>query len=254
MKLFFAVAIFVCWFDLSNAFAQPSACLELFERVVNQSDWINLDSTRVDTCSDSPTHNQLFATRWFRVIFDSFAILPIPPVGHDTVMQFPWTAINTANPDVRQGFSDLQSSFGAFFLRKENVYADSSLEVARTFLLSFYNYVNVDSVKVALAAIPRLASKFVSLPVRLIGAVSDKERKLPSPAPYPDPCRDFLFLPFDCLSGSPPCVYTLLGRRVGEVTYEQVREGLFRFDIRRLAAGKYFISCGQLIYQFEKVQ
>jgi hypothetical protein len=75
----------------------------------------NPDSVRIDTCSSSPTFNQLYGKRWFYIKFTHY-VIDLPQAPADTILEVSWTAIDTAYPSLRTAFAALESKYGTLHM------------------------------------------------------------------------------------------------------------------------------------------
>jgi hypothetical protein len=125
---------------------------------------INLDSSIVfDTCGVQYKYSNCDSSFWYNlksdygeqakkkvyskgywVILFEVSAIPIPAAPkEDTLIYVDWTAIDTAYPEIRNTFQQMEENFGDLYFRKMSPTAG---ENAKNFRLYFTNYVNIDSI------------------------------------------------------------------------------------------------------------
>ncbi|MEI8133479.1 MAG: hypothetical protein WCH46_00210 [bacterium] len=176
-----------CLTSISSFASVPDSCVQLcylhdYYDSTHYGICHNPDSVKVDTCSGSLTHGELYGKKWFNVRFDPYAI-SLPSAPYDTVLEVRWTSIDTSYTSLRTSFSVLESKFGTLWLRKGSPDltdpADSSSHV---YQMRFENYVCIDSVVNDLENIAGLVRPyFLSNPGFLMTVPNDRGLKPMTP-------------------------------------------------------------------------
>jgi hypothetical protein len=136
----------------------PDSCLKLL-RGPYEKGYVNPDSIKVDSCTNSITFGQAYAKVWFAVQF-IYNVLPRgDPPTYDSNYEYTWQDIDEAYSLTRDGFQQLEKKFGIFWFRDVHLgFPDTSADTTsmmpwRQLDIRFGNYVNIDSVIVFLKAI-----------------------------------------------------------------------------------------------------
>jgi hypothetical protein len=159
----------IFWLGIASTASKTKAqgrteCLSYFdsipEWVHGAEDWHppfaagNPDSVLVDTCTGSSTYGSFYARKWFRIAFRAY-VIPLPTFPADTIVEVPWTAVDTSFSDLRAGLQTIEAKYGLFVLRKVNPEInDTANGASSNFTLRFASAVCVDSVVHALSSLP----------------------------------------------------------------------------------------------------
>ncbi|MEI8133478.1 MAG: T9SS type A sorting domain-containing protein [bacterium] len=205
----------------------------------------NPDSVKVDTCSGSLTHGELYGKKWFNVRFDPYAI-SLPSAPYDTVLEVRWTSIDTSYTSLRTSFSVLESKFGTLWLRKGSPDltdpADSSSHV---YQMRFENYVCIDSVVNDLENIAGLVRPyFLSNPGILLSIPTQVDTHFNNfLLIYPNPASNsFTLRRRDGLAMKEIILYSQSGQKVLTCTPNATE---LQVSITHLANGNYYVNCDQ---------
>jgi hypothetical protein len=106
----------------------------------------NPDSILIDTCRASTTYGQYYGRGRYNLEF-KYAVLELPQAPYDSVVEVPWTMIDTSFPMLREAFQQLENLFGGLWLRKVSPQvADTNHAASKHFELRFDSIIRIDSV------------------------------------------------------------------------------------------------------------
>jgi hypothetical protein len=209
---------------------------------------VNVDSVRIDTCHGSPTYNEAFGKRWFKIEFTNYAI-NVPYGPHDTVIEVSWTGIDTAYPTLRTSFSALETKHGTLWLKKGAPdFTDSTDLTSHIFLLRFDDYVCIDSVLADLKNISGIESSFISYP-RIADYVPEVASKHGASLLRVQPNLPNTELRLQRVDNQPirhVIIYDSRGSKVLD-KYFNANEQQVLLSIQSLAIGMYVVTCDELL-------
>jgi hypothetical protein len=108
------------------------------------------------------TQKRYYSKRGWHLRFEVMAI-KLPWAPEDSILECNWNAIDTAYPEIRQGFQELEEKYGNLILRKsdpcDTTYSYYSYK-SQIFTVHFQNWLNTVEVAEALNNIPKSVGGF----------------------------------------------------------------------------------------------
>jgi hypothetical protein len=220
---------------------------------------VNPDSVCVDSCIGSPTFGKQFARETFEIGFTQ-TIVFLPWAPQDSIIEFSWTAIDTAFPAIRSAFQQLESDFGTLWLRKANP-NDTSLNSSgnTAYYLRFANRVAIDSIVSRLSSMQLIdLVHYNNRAGKLTGIFDDREVTSEATALtgnrmriHGTESRMVITTPQYQEYGR---ICSVLGITLQTFSFDRTgtNEGETVVDISSLAPGVYFIVCGGRSVAFVK--
>ena len=200
--VFFAAILILATTGRAHA-QQVDSCFALFQNVYTGVPIDNPDSVMVDTCGVSQlslldpaywTWDSMYAKRYWSVIFQ-YHVISLDSVSSDSILIVPWTAIDTAYPEIRAIFEGIDNSFGGVrLIKQEPQIADSNFSPSNEFLVTVGNYSPVDSILYLLNGSPLIRAYFNSRPFENYGLVHLSPDVVPLLKIWPQPCNNELFI------------------------------------------------------------
>ncbi len=254
-KAIFAVLLLLA--TTGRAGAQVDSCLKFefpdhYYDTLYHETYENQDSVMVDSCSDSPTYLEYYATKGWSMDF-KYSVIKRQPAPYDTSIELPWTAIDTAYIALRAAFAALETRYGTFNLGEVRPDSyDSTTPGNRSYALLFDNYVCVDSVVAALELFPDLDTTdgfpdagFGGYPAWAdggLGSVAVHSMKNEGLRIYPNPSTELLTVTrLDSIGIYNLKCFDVLGRKILDIQADGNSE--LSLDVHSLANGVYVLVC-----------
>lgn len=212
----------------------------------------NPDSVMHDTCGfrEGRYDQGAWIKRGIRMIFG----YQLPWAPKDSIIEFPWTAIDTTYPNlsvVKKTLSEIFDSVGPFVIRKVNPEDTFPGGESYLFEFRFFNYTPADSVYPYFSSVPdsdwRWFSAEPQMPAN--GAVKEQPSDIvPNGlAIYPQPAsREVrIRLKHDQVPESIPQITDAVGRSITNFSSTIEMDGTYLLNVAELSPGFYFIRMGE---------
>lgn len=207
--------------------------------LVDSSGWFNPHLVTIDTCQNSPTFNKKFAYHgsiWFKLKATHI------PYHHDTThLDTNWTVIDTAYPQARLLFKDMEMKYGHFTLSKVNPTDTIDYFGSQYFILVFDSYVPVERVDSILSSLPNFMEGVLASSLSF--PISAGEINTPSllPTVTINTITHELYYSTTHTRFANVQLYDVLGNLVAE---SKLESGIARMTVPATSAGIYFVQCG----------
>ncbi len=254
MKYIVLLVALLCFYTRVCVCQTPqldTTCLRLYFSDSTNNALYNRDSMMIDTChikSPQDVNNNA----WLKLIQIGFyrtGMIHVPLAPADTILEVPWTAIDTTLADVRAGFKALYDSVGPFVLRKITP-NDTTGSPSVYFKIRFLSYTWAGLAMGFVTQIPKVTWRdpFPTLPAGHNGVKETITSDVLSIFPQPADREVFVSIsqieaPENSTLLADPKLYDLLGHAL-ELRVITVKDGLYKFDVSRLPYGVYFLSVG----------
>src|SRR5579883_1539351 len=226
----------------------PPSTLRLYFPDSLRNALYNPDSVMVDT-TKSPINDNVWIKKGIQIGFYRTGMIHVPLAPADTILEVPWTAIDTTLTDVRAGFKALYDSVGPFVLRKITP-NDTTGSPSVYFKIRFLSYTWAGLAMGFVTQIPKVTWRdpFPTLPAGHNGVKETITSDVLSIFPQPADREVFVSIsqieaPENSTLLADPKLYDLLGHAL-ELRVITVKDGLYKFDVSRLPYGVYFLSVG----------
>lgn len=237
-------------------------CLPIFPDTIPR---FNDDSILIDTCGLRPwdstcwekalqfdtlaaqridTKSRMYTKYSYNITFDIPAVV-LPMLPPDSIVEVPWEMIDTAYRGLRSGMEGIESTFGAYVLRKRNPLDSLSQE----FEVRLVNYHRADSVINALNAVDHVEAIYPWETFLGLSSVSDPSPDLNAAGllVYPLPARDWITIvtqePVQTIN-----FYDILGREVAvpSISYVSGADRL-RLDLHTFPDGVWYLRVNNAV-------
>lgn len=152
------VILLLCSFTTKSfTYPPPDSCLKLVDFNGADTNFVNLDSLKIDSCELSGTYLERYSKGKFDVKFNYNIIKKAGIYPADTIIEYTWSDIDTIYSTTRVGFQQLETDYGSFYFREKFPHRpDTNGYVKRTLFIHFENYINIDSIKKDIKLIPNV--------------------------------------------------------------------------------------------------
>lgn len=141
------------------------------------------------------TQKRYYSKRGWSLEFEVMAI-KLPWAPEDSILECNWDAIDTAYPEIRKGFQNIENQYGSFKLRKRYpADTSSNTAVSQRFHLHFENWVNSVEINNILFNIPNLVSGIYLFDC--VTGVTDDQTSENIFEVYPNPSEDKIIIKFN---------------------------------------------------------
>ncbi|SRR5581483_2262410 len=225
-----------------NRWNIDTTCLELyFHALYHGNDFYhddslyNPDSVMLDTCLSNLSDGPIWIHRGIHLEIPIW----VPWAPADTIMELPWTAIDTNYPQWRFVFKNIYDSIGPFVVRR--LFPDDTIDYACWFEFHFFSFTPADSVYKFLYNIPNISFQLAT-PVMPGGAGVREGTSDDSLECYFRNRHAYLWAR-NC-SPREFKVYDELGRAINNIAPQSISSTCYDFDFSNATRGLYFIQSG----------